>query len=192
MLTLCLAVLAASGCRSDSADTSEPVLLNFHPLVEGQVYRGPQLSGEALSWVIDRYKLKTVFNLRGAHPEELWYREESSACKAKGVQLVDLAMSSQSMPEPALLKSIVATLKRAPTPLLIHCESGADRSGAVAALYRMEVLKQDRTAALKELSPDYWHFRAKKPCMDTLVEMYESTPEWMAQYEQNYQNIVCK
>jgi protein tyrosine/serine phosphatase len=182
---------AAAGCK-DKPETAEPMLVNFHVIEEGKAYRSPQLSAESLAWVIDHHGIKTVINLRGPNPDEPWYRDESSVCKAKQTTLVDLPMSSQSLPAPELLKSILSALKTAQPPVLIHCESGADRTGAAAALYRMEVLGQDRATALRELSPDYWHFRSKKPCMDTLVEMYEPTPEWMARYEKDYQNITCK
>jgi protein tyrosine/serine phosphatase len=76
--------------------------------------------------------------------------------------------------------------------MLIHCQSGADRSGLVSGLYRLEVLRQDRATALRELSTDYFHFRSKYPCMDTLLEIYEPTPEWMSKYEQEYAQITCQ
>ncbi len=184
-VSLCLCVAACS------KDPQAPILLNFHTIDEGNAYRSPQLSGEALSWVIDHYGIKTVINLRGPNPGKVWYDDELSVCKAKKVALVDIPMSSQSLPPPDLLKSVVSTLKTSARPLLIHCQSGADRTGAVSALYRIEVLGQDRTAAMRELSPEYWHFRDQKPCMDKLIEIYEPTDEWMASYEQNYQQIPC-
>ena len=75
---------------------------------------------------------------------------------------------------------------------MIHCESGCDRTGAVAALFRLDVLKQDRATAARELSSDYGHLRGQKPCMDTLIERYEPTPEWIARYELEHGRIECK
>lgn len=192
--TIALSVLACAfiGCGNDQTPVAAPILFNFHPIEDGQAYRSSQLSGEALSWVIDRYNVKTVVNLRGTNAGKPWYDEEVEACRAKNVALVDLPMSSQSLPSPDLLQSIVQTLRSSQYPILIHCESGADRTGAVSALYRIDVLHHDRTAALTELSPEYWHFRNKKPCMDKLAEIYEPTPEWMTQYERDYGQLSCE
>lgn len=192
MFCSCLALPLLPACGDGDAASVPPILLNFHTLDEGKAYRSEQLSGEALAWVIDRHAIKTVVNLRGPNPGKPWYVAEAATCQAKNVALVDLPMSSQSLPEPPLLKSIVDTLRTARYPILIHCESGADRSGAVSALYRLDILRQDRAEAMKELSPDYWHFKAKKPCMDKLAEIYEPTPEWMEQYEREYGELTCE
>jgi protein tyrosine/serine phosphatase len=188
----CGLALSLSACNEDDAATSQPFLFNFYALDEGKAYRSAQLSGQALSWVVDRHAIKTVINLRGPNAGKPWYDEEATTCKAKNVTLVDIPMSSKSLPEPQLLESIVEALRTAEYPILIHCESGSDRSGAVSALYRIDILKQDRAEAMKELSPDYWHFRAKKPCMDKLAEIYEPTAEWMQQYERDYEQITCE
>jgi protein tyrosine/serine phosphatase len=183
--------LGCTGCNDNEA-ANTPILFNFHAIEGGQAFRSSQLSGEALSWVIDRHAIKTVINLRGTNAGKPWYDEEADACRAKNVALIDLPMSSQSLPAPDLLASIVQALRTAQYPVLIHCESGADRTGAVSALYRIDVLKHDRADALKELGSQYWHFRQSKPCMDRLAEIYEPTAEWMAQYERDYGQLTCE
>lgn len=183
-------LLSAVGCKDKAPD--KPILLNFHTIDEGKAYRSPQLSSEALSYVIDNYGIKTVVNLRGTNLGKPWYDAEAAVCRGKNVALVDHAMSSQALPSPELLEAILATLATAERPLLIHCESGADRTGAVAGLYRKAVLGQDTEAAMQELSPDYWHFRAKKPCMDTLVEMFEPGDNWLTTYTRNFDTLVCR
>ncbi len=182
-----------SGCIGwgDVGSAVEPFLFNFYAIDGGQAYRSSQLSGETLSWVIDRYAIKTVINLRGSNPGQPWYDEEAETCRTMGVALIDLPMSSQSLPPPDLLASIVKALRTAQYPILIHCESGSDRTGAVSALYRIVVLEQDRADAMKELGPEYWHFRDNKPCMDKLIEIYEPTAEWMTQYERDYGQLTC-
>lgn len=189
---LCLVPVLVPACSDEEPVAGAPILFNFHTLDAGKAFRSSQLSGEALSWVIDKHGIKTVVNLRGPNAGKPWYDQEAAACQAKNVVLVDLPMSSKSLPPPELLKSIVETLRTAQYPILIHCESGSDRSGAVSGLYRLDILQQDRSEAMKELSPEYWHFRASKPCMDKLVEIYEPTPDWMEQYERDYEELKCE
>lgn len=180
------------GCTKDDLANHPPILFNFYAVEEGQAYRSPQLSGEALGWVIDQYGIRTVINLRGHNPGKEWYEQEVQACDAAGVTLVNIPMSSRSLPEPDLLEAIVQALEDSEYPILMHCESGSDRTGAVSGLYRLVVLGQDRQEALAELSPQYWHFRNQKPCMDKLVEIYEPTEEWMERYRTEYQQISCQ
>jgi protein tyrosine/serine phosphatase len=180
------------GCTKDGLADNPPMLFNFHAIEDGRAYRSSQLSGEALAWVIDRYGIQTVINLRGHNPGKEWYEQEVQVSNAKNIALVNISMSSQSLPHPDLLESIVQALRTSQYPIMIHCESGSDRSGAVAGLYRLIMLEQDRPEALSELSSKYWHFQNKKPCMSKLVEIYEPTAEWMEWYRAQYQEIACQ
>jgi len=182
--------LLVTAC-TDGDKPAPPILLNFHVIEEGRAYRSPQLSGEALAWVIDRYGIRSVVNLRGTNPDQKWYREEAAVCREKGVVLIDHPFNSQQLPAPELLAGLLETLRSAERPMLIHCQGGADRTGAAAALYRMIVLNQSRQQAMAELSADYWHSRAKAPCMDRLIELFEPTEAWLEQYAATYQQISC-
>jgi len=166
--------------------------VNVQEIDPGKAYRCRQLPPKGLAWAIDQYKIKTVLNLRGPNPEKSWYQNEEKVCRDKNVSLISVPMSSQRMPKPEELQAIIEALRESPKPLLIHCESGIDRTGAVAGLYHLDALQQDRSTALEELSLAHGHIRALKPCMTTLVELYESSPEWFAQYQQTFDTIECK
>src|SRR5439155_3445074 len=111
-----------------------------------------------------------------------WYEAEARVCREHGVRLVDRSMSASALPNPEVLDGILGDLKSTSYPLLIHCNAGADRTGAVAALYRISVLGETRTSAMQELSPDFLHYRTFAPCMDTLVEAYEPSNDWLSRY----------
>lgn len=192
LLLMTIGACSTAGCTNEGASGPDPVLFNFYAIEEGKAFRSSQLSGEALGWVIDRHAIKTVVNLRGPNPGKPWYDQEVAACRDKNVALVDIPMSSQSLPSADLLEQIQQTLRTAEYPILIHCESGSDRSGAVSGLYRLDVLGQDRARALGELSTKYWHFRERKPCMSKLVEIYEPTEEWLARYRAEHDTLECR
>lgn len=177
-----------AGCQDDAPP---PLLFNFHAIQEGKAYRSAQPSGPALESIINDYGVKTVVNLRGEHPGDAWYDEEAAVCRNRGVTLVSHAMSAGALPKPAVLRDLSKTLQTAEGPILIHCQGGADRSGAAAAMYRILVLGHDKTAAASELSPNYFHFAERMPCMDKLIELYQPTPEWLDWYEANYATLNC-
>ena len=53
---------------------------------------------------------------------------------------------------------ISALLRSAPKPVLIHCQSGADRSGLVAALYEYTIAARPLEEAQEQLSLLFGHF----------------------------------
>ena len=54
-------------------------------------------------------------------------------------------------------KQLVALLAKAEKPILIHCKSGADRSGLAAALYLAAVKKESQEEAGRQISFWYGH-----------------------------------
>ena len=168
-----------------------PLPFNFHVVDEGRAYRSAQPTADQLANVIEEFGIRTVVNLRGVNPGEPWYDAEAAVCEVLGVTLADHAMSARSLPSAEVLEAITNTLLTADYPILIHCQAGADRAGAISAIYRMLILGHDRADALAELSPAYFHFRRFTPCMDTLAEWYEPGPEWLAEYAAVVDEIVC-
>jgi protein tyrosine/serine phosphatase len=187
---LCVYVAAILGC--DGGGLPVGVLpYNFDVLDPGVAYRSSQPTGDQLDTIIARYDIRTVLNLRGENPGKSWYDDEAAVCAARGVTLVSGPMSAQALPPADVLAGVVDALQTAEYPMLIHCNAGADRTGAVSAIYRMLILGDDRAAALAELSPQHLHFQAYAPCMDTLAELYEPTSDWLDWYAANADQISC-
>jgi protein tyrosine/serine phosphatase len=107
---------------------------NFHTVLPGQVYRSAQLSPAGLHDRILQCHLRSVLNLRGANPGEEWYDEECEETAEEGVRHYDLSADSEYPPQPDELRELIALLDRCDRPLLIHCQSGIDRTGVTAAI----------------------------------------------------------
>ena len=58
---------------------------NVHEVIAGEFYRSGQLSGEGFTSVIERYRIRTVLNLRGESPRQ-WYKDEIAATEHLGVR----------------------------------------------------------------------------------------------------------
>jgi protein tyrosine/serine phosphatase len=132
---------------------------NVHTVVNSVLYRSAQLTGAQFETVIRQYGIKSILNLRGGTPTDPWYTAEVSVSKNRGVAHLDHAISAHRRVTPEQIADLLSILRRAPKPLLIHCRSGADRSGLVAALFLLlEVEHDDPTDAGRQLSLAYSHF----------------------------------
>jgi protein tyrosine/serine phosphatase len=131
---------------------------NFHVVERDQIYRSAQLSNAELVSKIELYQIRSVLNLRGARIEQTWYKDEFAVAQEYGIAHYDVMISARR-PVPAnKVTEILSILRNAPKPILVHCESGADRTGFVSALYRYAIQGQSSTVAAQELSLRYGHF----------------------------------
>jgi len=130
---------------------------NFHPVIEGQLYRSAQPTADELASYVQTHGIKTVINLRGHHPGVEWYDREVAMAKGLGIEHIDFSMSASKMISPQKAAQIVSLMASAPKPILIHCQSGADRSGLVAALYVKKIAGWDEHKAQGQLSFYYGH-----------------------------------
>lgn len=188
LLGLCLGV----SCVEFPAPQETAPLFNFHVVDPARVYRSGQPDANGLRIAIDNLDLRTVLNLRGVNPEKSWYAAEKAVCDELGVTHVSYPMSAKSLPSAELLEGILDTLETAEYPMLIHCESGSDRTSAVAAIYRIAFLGHDKTTAMEEeLSVFKLHFIPFAPCIAKLVGMFEPTDQWLIEYAEIVDQTSC-
>jgi protein tyrosine phosphatase (PTP) superfamily phosphohydrolase (DUF442 family) len=124
---------------------------NFHVVSPGLVYRSGQLGNDALARVIQENGIKSILNLRGAYADE-WYNAETNMAQHLGVQHFDYELDAGRELKDEEMDQILAVIASAPKPILIHCKSGADRTGLVGALYLYSVEGKSSNMAGRELS----------------------------------------
>ncbi|MDO6727983.1 tyrosine-protein phosphatase [Cognatishimia sp. 1_MG-2023] len=117
--------------------------------------------------------IKTVLNLRGASNHSPYYFEVES-CKKLNLDLIDIPMSARSAPPPEKLIEVMDALETlVDIPTLMHCKSGADRTGIVSAMYLMHILGKPVEEARKMLSFDFVHIKfTKTGILDYVIDMY--------------------
>ncbi len=130
---------------------------NLHAVIPGELYRSATLSGPQLEATLSGLNIRTIVNLRGASPDQGWYREEVRLADAHGATLIDLPWSARRELTDAEVADFMARLKDAPRPILIHCRSGADRTGLAAALYLAAIKRSDEETAESQLSLWFGH-----------------------------------
>lgn len=125
---------------------------NFHEVIPGEFYRSAQPSAADITDYAKRYGIKTIVNLRGPSPSP-WYEQELATSKQLGIEHVDFRMSAGRDLTIDKAEQLIALLKSAPKPILIHCEGGADRSGLASVLYMQQIAGVQEEKAEQQLWP---------------------------------------
>ncbi len=131
---------------------------NFNTVVAGEFYRSGQLAPTQIADYTKRYGIKTIINLRGDNTGIDWYDAEVREAKLLGIAHIDFGLSAQRELTAAQAAKLIALMKNAQKPLLIHCQAGADRSGIASALYLAAIKKSDEATAESQLSIRFGHF----------------------------------
>lgn len=125
---------------------------NIHTVIPNQVYRSAQLSPIVLAVLAKKYHIQSIINLRGENKQAIWYRAEIKTAALLRIQHHDIALSSQHFPSPTQLHTLADLIETTPKPLLIHCRSGADRTGLASGMTFALLTDQPIEAMLRQCS----------------------------------------
>lgn len=131
---------------------------NINVVEQGQLYRSGQLDKAQFQRIIKQDGIKSILNLRGDNHTQPWYQDEIAVSQALDVKHFDYGIGASKFVTSKQIDEILAIVRDAPKPLLIHCQGGADRSGLVAALYVAEIEGRPPEEADEQLSLRYGHF----------------------------------
>lgn len=141
---------------------------NFHIIASGRAYRSAQMTEGELAACIEKYQIKSILNLRGENRSTDWYQHEIAAAQRMEVIHYDEQLTSGHELTVEQMNDLVALLRRAPKPVLIHCEAGADRTGLASALYCLAIEGQRTEEAAQQLSIWYGHVPFVRPLVSAM------------------------
>jgi protein tyrosine phosphatase (PTP) superfamily phosphohydrolase (DUF442 family) len=138
---------------------------HFRTVEEGKFYRSSQLGEKELGEAIDRYGLKTIFNLRDVDERThgAWYETEVRVAEEHGARVIDIPLKAGTPPSPEQIAMMLEIMDdEANLPVLAHCYHGSIRSAAAEGLFRREYLNEDGAEAFdgvetwgRDLEEDY-------------------------------------
>jgi protein tyrosine/serine phosphatase len=130
--------------------------------VTPNLYRSAQPTPQGFK-NLEQMGIRTVINLRGGE-------DDGRAALEVGFRLESIPLSAARVRHESNIQ-VLRVLGRADQgPVLVHCQHGADRTGMIAALYRMVYQGWDRQKAIQEMRKGGYGFH---PIWGGLVDYLE-------------------
>ena len=169
LLALCASlVLAEEAATNRTAWSAQPVALpgvpNLHK-VDANLYRSAQPTAGGMRQLRE-LGIKTIVNLRALHSD----RDEIGDTDLAYEHIHMTAWHPERKEAVRFLK-IAADPKRA--PVLVHCKHGADRTGAMCAIYRIAVQGWTKEDAIEEMTDGGFGFH----------EVFRNLPDWIRELD---------
>jgi protein tyrosine/serine phosphatase len=137
---------------------AKPLLTdNFHVAQPDTLLRSGQLDPKTLEDTVWKYHIASILNLRGAHPGRPWYDAEQKIAAKVNAEHFDLSLSANHEVNDAKFAELTNILRRAPKPILVHCDGGADRAGFACAVYLFSIEGSSAKEAKQQLGMQYGH-----------------------------------
>ena len=145
---------------------------NWGVVESGRLYRSNHPTPWQLEQAVRRHGIRTVINLRG-HREACGSDALGrQAAAALGLDHIDAPLESRGAPHKDRVLRLAGIFARMTEPALIHCKSGADRTGLAAGIW---LLAQGRGVeeALGQLSLRFGHVAAARTgILDAFFQAY--------------------
>jgi undecaprenyl-diphosphatase len=132
------------------------VFFNLHEIVPGQVYRSAQPSPEFLERLARDKQLKSVVKFNSVKESD-WSRQEEAVARGLGLEFHYIGMGVAELPPKPDMIEMLRVIENAPRPLLLHCKTGADRSGVAAVLVQLHGGMSYKDAVSDQLGLKYLH-----------------------------------
>jgi protein-tyrosine phosphatase len=155
---------------------------NFGVVEPGKIYRSAQIHARILRQTLADHNVKVIVDLsQDDSPDE---RAEQQIAAELGIQRIVIpGLGGKGIGDPNAYPQAIAAIvnaNRQGNAVLVHCQSGAQRTGGVIATYRMLVQGQSESEAFAEAGR--FHYRASQnPSLVPFVVQHLS--EWKAKLE---------
>ena len=149
---------------------------NWAEVVPGVLYRSNHPTPARLSQAMRRHHIRTLINLRGPRQcgSDALSREAASRL---GLLHIDAPLESRGAPHRDRILRLADIFAGMQTPALLHCKSGADRTGLASGLYLL-LHGGTSAAALRQLSWRFGHFnRSRTGILDAFFLLYAAQAE---------------
>jgi protein tyrosine/serine phosphatase len=145
---VCLFAFVALACAGErdprwASRVEERGLPNLHRITDN-LYRCAQPSADGLQ-AAEKLGIKTVISFRAFHSDD-------DEMKGTQLKVERIRFNTWHPEEEDVLRFLKLVTNTNAGPYLIHCQHGADRTGTMAAIYRIAVQGWKKEDAIKEMT----------------------------------------
>jgi protein tyrosine/serine phosphatase len=171
-VTICL-LLAASVCAGEPttnrpASWAQPITLqgvpNLHK-VSDSLYRSAQPTAQGMQ-NLKKKGIETIVNLRSFHSD----RDEIGNT---GLGYEHIYVKAWHPERKEIVRFLQLVTNEKQTPVLVHCQHGADRTGTMCALYRIAIQGWTKKEAIREMREGGFNFH----------EVWKNLPAWIMELD---------
>lgn len=127
---------------------------NFSAVEPHRIFRSGQISRQLLREALVTHQIKTIVFMSEDKPGQLDVAAERAIAAELGIERFNFPLGGDGVGNPlryADAIEVIARCDRAGTPVLVHCHTGAQRTGGAIALYRVLVQGWQGSGAYAEL-----------------------------------------
>jgi len=124
----------------------------FRHKVSNDLYRGAQPTREGMK-ELEKLGIKTIVNLRSVHSDKDEMKDVNIS-----YEHIDMLPIDPDTDDVIRFLKIVSDPNN--TPVFVHCQYGADRTGTMCAIYRMAVQDWSKEEAIKEMTQGGFGFHS--------------------------------
>ncbi len=128
-----------------------PGLPNFHK-VSDDLYRGAQPTAEGMKQ-LEKLGVKTVINLRSMHSDR-------NEIKDAALVYEHINMTTWNTEDNDIVRFLQIVTNSNCTPVFVHCQHGADRTGTMCAIYRIAAEGWSKDEAIEEMTKGGFGFHS--------------------------------
>ena len=142
-------------------------------MVDDKVIRSNHL--EIFTLLISKKTVYSIVNLRGGQ-QFAHNAFEKEFCQKNKLAYYSVPLASTEWPSKQALLKLIEIFENADPKILVHCKSGADRTGLVIGIYLIWKLKVTGNEAKKNLSLRFLHWKyGKKGILGKFFDHYDET-----------------
>ena len=171
-ITICLlfaaSVRAGEPTTNRPASWAQPITLqgvpNLHK-VSDSLYRSAQPTAQGMQ-NLKKKGIETVVNLRSFHSD----RDEIGST---GLGYEHIYVKAWHPERKEIVRFLRLVTNEEQTPVLVHCQHGADRTGTMCALYRIAIQGWTKKEAIREMREGGFNFH----------EVWKNLPAWIMELD---------
>jgi len=148
--------------------------VNFGIVEPGRLFRSGQISRHIIRSTLVNNRIGVIIDLSSRWEDTPDARAERSVAAELGVRRINLTLRGNGLGDPSVYPQALADIveaNRQGKAVLVHCQSGSQRTGGIVAAYRILIEGQSPDAAFAEMRR-YGHDRKHNPRLVPFIESH--------------------